>query len=141
MSDLADALGWYSVPVPEIAVDAAAELVARLPFVPAEAQWIETLPRAGADGHREGASRAALARRATMRAERSRRWSTPRGPSACFAEANHPYANHLRRLTWRDRTPSHIFAAGRLPAPADVTPGTQTSSRSSARLTKPGVNG
>jgi UDP-glucose 4-epimerase len=40
-SDLADALGWYSVPIPEIAVDATAGLVARLPFVPAEAQWIE----------------------------------------------------------------------------------------------------
>jgi UDP-glucose 4-epimerase len=43
MSDLASALGWYSVPMPEIAVDAAAELVARLPFVPAEAQWIEAV--------------------------------------------------------------------------------------------------
>jgi UDP-glucose 4-epimerase len=43
MSDLADALGWYSIPVPELAVGAAAEAVARLPFVPAEAQWIETL--------------------------------------------------------------------------------------------------
>jgi nucleoside-diphosphate-sugar epimerase len=42
IADLADALGYYSVPVPEIAVDAAAELVARLPFVPAEAQWIES---------------------------------------------------------------------------------------------------
>jgi UDP-glucose 4-epimerase len=42
MSDLADALGYYSVPIPDVAVDAAAELVARLPFVPAEAQWIET---------------------------------------------------------------------------------------------------
>jgi UDP-glucose 4-epimerase len=42
LSDLADALGWYSVPLPEIALDAAAEVVARLPFVPAEAQWIET---------------------------------------------------------------------------------------------------
>ncbi len=42
MSDLASALGWYSVPVPDLAVDAAAELVARLPFVPAEAQWIES---------------------------------------------------------------------------------------------------
>jgi UDP-glucose 4-epimerase len=40
-SDLADALGWYSVPIPEIAVDATAGLVARLPFIPAEAQWIE----------------------------------------------------------------------------------------------------
>jgi nucleoside-diphosphate-sugar epimerase len=45
MSDLADALGWYSVHVPELAVGAAAELVARIPFVPAEAQWIESLRR------------------------------------------------------------------------------------------------
>jgi nucleoside-diphosphate-sugar epimerase len=42
MSDIADALGWYSIPLPELALGAAAELVARLPFVPAEAQWIET---------------------------------------------------------------------------------------------------
>jgi nucleoside-diphosphate-sugar epimerase len=41
MSDLATALGWYSVPVPELAVDAAAGVIAGLPFVPAEAQWIE----------------------------------------------------------------------------------------------------
>ncbi|MGO9884028.1 MAG: NAD-dependent epimerase/dehydratase family protein [Solirubrobacteraceae bacterium] len=45
MADLASALGWYSVPVPELAVDAASELVARLPFMPAEAQWIESLRR------------------------------------------------------------------------------------------------
>jgi nucleoside-diphosphate-sugar epimerase len=45
MSDLADALGWYSVPVPEVAVGAAAELVARIPFAPAEAQWIESVRR------------------------------------------------------------------------------------------------
>jgi nucleoside-diphosphate-sugar epimerase len=29
------------VPIPELAVDVTAELVARLPFAPAEAQWIE----------------------------------------------------------------------------------------------------
>jgi UDP-glucose 4-epimerase len=40
MRELADALDWYSIPLPELAVDAAAELVARLPFVPAEAQWV-----------------------------------------------------------------------------------------------------
>ena len=45
MGDLADALGWYSVPVPDLAVGAAAELVARLPFVPDEAQWIESVRR------------------------------------------------------------------------------------------------
>lgn len=43
MSDLADALGWYSIPIPELALDATAELVARLPFMPAEAQWIESI--------------------------------------------------------------------------------------------------
>jgi UDP-glucose 4-epimerase len=42
MSDLADSLGWYSVPLPDFALGAAAEAVARLPFVPAEAQWIES---------------------------------------------------------------------------------------------------
>ncbi|MEA2145811.1 MAG: hypothetical protein QOG59_1398, partial [Solirubrobacteraceae bacterium] len=42
MSDVADALGWYSVPVPDLALGATAEVVARLPFVPAEAQWIES---------------------------------------------------------------------------------------------------
>lgn len=45
MSDLADALGYYSVPMPEIALDAAAEFVARAPFMPDEATWIEALRR------------------------------------------------------------------------------------------------
>ncbi len=43
MKDLADELGWYSIPVPEIAVDAAAEIIARLSFLPAEAQWVNAL--------------------------------------------------------------------------------------------------
>jgi nucleoside-diphosphate-sugar epimerase len=42
MSDLADALGWYSLPVPEIAVDATAELTSRLPFMPPEAEWLQS---------------------------------------------------------------------------------------------------
>jgi nucleoside-diphosphate-sugar epimerase len=37
---LAEELGWYSIPVPELAVDAAAEMVGRLGFLPAQAQWI-----------------------------------------------------------------------------------------------------
>lgn len=45
MSDLAHALGWYSVPLPGLALDVAAGAVATLPFVPAEAQWIEALRR------------------------------------------------------------------------------------------------
>ncbi len=43
LSDLARELGWYALPVPELVVDATAKLVARLPFVPAEAQWVEAL--------------------------------------------------------------------------------------------------
>ena len=45
MADLAGEIGWYSVPVPELAVDATAEIVARLPFLPDEASWIEALRR------------------------------------------------------------------------------------------------
>jgi UDP-glucose 4-epimerase len=41
MRDLADALGYYTVPTPELAVDATAEIVSRLPFMPDEASWIE----------------------------------------------------------------------------------------------------
>jgi nucleoside-diphosphate-sugar epimerase len=43
MSELASALGWYSFPVPDTALDGAAELIARLPLVPAQAQWIESI--------------------------------------------------------------------------------------------------
>jgi nucleoside-diphosphate-sugar epimerase len=41
MADIAAELGYYAVPVPDLAVDIAAEIVARLPFLPNEAQWIE----------------------------------------------------------------------------------------------------
>lgn len=43
MSELAGALDWYSVPVPKVALDGLAELVARLPMMPAQAQWIESI--------------------------------------------------------------------------------------------------
>jgi UDP-glucose 4-epimerase len=43
MSDLAKALRWYSVPVPELAVDATAEIVSRIPFLPAEATWVNAV--------------------------------------------------------------------------------------------------
>lgn len=43
MRDLAADLGWYAIPVPELAVDAAAEIAGRLPFVPEKAQWINAL--------------------------------------------------------------------------------------------------
>ena len=39
-SDIASSLSWYSVPVPNFAVDLTAELIARIPFAPAEFSWI-----------------------------------------------------------------------------------------------------
>jgi nucleoside-diphosphate-sugar epimerase len=41
MRDLAEALGYYTIPVPELAVDATAQIVSRLPFLPDEATWVE----------------------------------------------------------------------------------------------------
>jgi UDP-glucose 4-epimerase len=46
VADLARELGWHSVPAPQLAVGAAAEAIAPfLPFLPAEAAWIETVRR------------------------------------------------------------------------------------------------
>jgi UDP-glucose 4-epimerase len=43
MRDLANALGWYSIPVPELAVEATAEVVSRLPLVPPQLAWIHSV--------------------------------------------------------------------------------------------------
>jgi nucleoside-diphosphate-sugar epimerase len=40
VSQLARELGWYAIPVPELAVDVVAEMIGRLGFLPAQAQWI-----------------------------------------------------------------------------------------------------
>jgi UDP-glucose 4-epimerase len=45
MSDLADAIGYRTVPMPKLAVEAVAEIVAHLPFLPEEAAWVEALRR------------------------------------------------------------------------------------------------
>ena len=45
MGELASALGYRTVPMPKLALDATAELVARLPFLPEEATWVEALRR------------------------------------------------------------------------------------------------
>ncbi|MGH2755903.1 MAG: NAD-dependent epimerase/dehydratase family protein [Actinomycetota bacterium] len=42
-SDLARALGWYSVPLPDIAVDATVHVVSRLPLMPAQASWLNSI--------------------------------------------------------------------------------------------------
>jgi UDP-glucose 4-epimerase len=43
VSDLASALGWYSVPIPNLAVEVTAEVIDRIPFAPAELSWINAL--------------------------------------------------------------------------------------------------
>jgi UDP-glucose 4-epimerase len=45
MRELASALGLRAVPTPKLAIEATAELVARLPFLPEEATWVEALRR------------------------------------------------------------------------------------------------
>ena len=43
MSDLADALGWYSVPIPKLALDATAEVATRLPLLPDSVRWLHSV--------------------------------------------------------------------------------------------------
>jgi UDP-glucose 4-epimerase len=45
LADLAREMGYYSVAVPDLAVGATAEVVARLPFLPDEVTWIEAVRR------------------------------------------------------------------------------------------------
>jgi UDP-glucose 4-epimerase len=45
MSDVAKALDWYAVPVPELAVDATAEMLSRAPALPEAFAWIHTVRR------------------------------------------------------------------------------------------------
>jgi UDP-glucose 4-epimerase len=45
MSDVADALGWYSVPVPKPLVDATAEVATRLPLMPETVAWIHSVKK------------------------------------------------------------------------------------------------
>jgi nucleoside-diphosphate-sugar epimerase len=43
MSHLADALGWYSVPIPKLAVEATAEIATRLPLTPDSVAWLHSV--------------------------------------------------------------------------------------------------
>jgi len=45
ISDLADALGWYSVPVPRPLVEATAEVATRLPLMPAAVAWLHSVKK------------------------------------------------------------------------------------------------
>ena len=42
-TDLAHALGWYAIPIPELAVDVTARVVSRLPLMPARATWVNAV--------------------------------------------------------------------------------------------------
>jgi UDP-glucose 4-epimerase len=43
VTDVAHALGWYVVPLPDIAVDATIKIVSALPMLPAEARWVKAI--------------------------------------------------------------------------------------------------
>jgi nucleoside-diphosphate-sugar epimerase len=43
LTDLAHALGWYSIPIPELAIDVTAKVVSRLPLMPSKASWISAI--------------------------------------------------------------------------------------------------
>ena len=77
VKQLAEELGWHSLPVPGVAVDAVAELVGRLGFLPAQAQWIARVQRARDHGRGQGPARASLASPSTTRCRRCVRRSPP----------------------------------------------------------------
>ena len=43
LTDLAHALGWYAMPVPEVTVDVTARIVSKLPLIPSRAAWISAI--------------------------------------------------------------------------------------------------
>ena len=43
VADLAHALGWYSIALPELAVDTTAKIVSRFPLLPASASWLHAV--------------------------------------------------------------------------------------------------
>ena len=43
VSDIARALGWYVVPIPDIALDATVKVISTLPYLPAEAKWVNAV--------------------------------------------------------------------------------------------------
>ena len=43
IADLARALGWYALPVPDLLVEGAAKIVTRLPYLPPAARWVDAI--------------------------------------------------------------------------------------------------
>ena len=42
-ADVAEAMGWQRVPVPGLAVKATQAAIARIPFLPAQTQWVKAV--------------------------------------------------------------------------------------------------
>ena len=42
-SDIAHALGWYTIPLPELAVDTTAKIISGFPLLPASASWVHAV--------------------------------------------------------------------------------------------------
>ena len=78
VSQLAEELGWYSIPVPELAVDAVAEMVSRLGFLPAQAQWIAAFREPVIMSTAQGPHASSAGARATTRSRRCARRSRRR---------------------------------------------------------------
>lgn len=43
ITDLAHALNWYAVPIPDLVMQGAAKIVQRIPYLPTSTQWIDAL--------------------------------------------------------------------------------------------------
>ena len=118
MKDLADELGWYSIPVPEIAVDAAAEIISRLSFLPSEAQWVNALREPvmmdSTKAHRE------LGWRPQARGPRDRprddRGQPPRAHGAVGRERRGP-SRARGRLYWWSKGMARISAKNQITIP------------------------
>lgn len=43
LSDLAHALGWYALPIPEVAVETTVKVISRMPLLPTQAHWLNSI--------------------------------------------------------------------------------------------------
>ena len=43
VSDVARALGWYTIPLPDVALDATVKVVSRFPYLPTQAAWLNSI--------------------------------------------------------------------------------------------------
>ena len=82
---MAEALDWYSFPLPDAAVEATAEVVARLPGLPAEVSWLQ-------------AGRKPVWMR-TTRAQKELRWKPKHTAKATLTQMIEAYREDLDRVS------------------------------------------